>query len=331
MKTQSNSSTRISTVFITIAALAVTMRSEVAMADEKLIEAKGPQGPLVGAIAGTLDGTMPIVLIIPGSGPTDRDGNNPAGILAAPYRLLAEGLAGKGVASVRIDKRGMFGSQSAVADANTITLNDYAGDVGSWIAEIQKTNGGKCVWVAGHSEGGLVAILAASKLDTICGLVLLAVPGRPLNEVLIEQLEATPAAKPSMPRALAAIKDMKAGKRHDTKDMDPQLLPLFADEVQGFVISLMTFKAAETFAKVDLPALIVQGGKDMQVTMADGEALKAANPQATLYPAPNASHVLKDVKGDGVEANMATYADPNMPLASGIVDTVSSFILKGGK
>jgi uncharacterized protein len=301
------------------------------MANDKLIQAKGPQGPLVGAVAGLIDGTMPVVLIVPGSGPTDRDGNNPAGVLAAPYRLLAEGLAAKGVASVRIDKRGMFGSDKAIADANAITLDDYAADAGSWISEIQKVNGGKCVWVAGHSEGGLVAILAGSKLKNICGLVLLAVPGRPLDEVLIEQLEATPAAKPLMPHALAAIKDMKAGKRHDTKDMDPQLLPLFADEVQGFVISLMTFDPAGTFAKVDLPSLIVQGGKDIQVTMADGEKLKAANPRAVLYPVPSSSHVLKAVEGDSVEANMATYADPNLPLAPGIVDTVSSFVLNGGK
>src|ERR1700760_2169899 len=83
---------------------------------ESAIEAPGPLGPLKGTLLAPQPGGGPVVLIIPGSGPTDRDGNSPAGVLAATYRLLAEGLAGHGIASVRIDKRGMFGSAAAVAD-----------------------------------------------------------------------------------------------------------------------------------------------------------------------------------------------------------------------
>ena len=78
-----------------------------------------------------------MVLIIPGSGPTDRDGNNPLGVTAAPYRLLAEALAAKGVSSVRIDKRGMFGSKAAVADPNTVTIGDYAADTHDWVEAIR--------------------------------------------------------------------------------------------------------------------------------------------------------------------------------------------------
>jgi uncharacterized protein len=330
MKTHGNCSTRILGIFTILAAHAVTLAPGTAMADEKQIEAKGPQGPLGGAIAGPLDGSMPIVLIIPGSGPTDRDGNNPGGILASSYRLLAEGLAAQGVASVRIDKRGMFASEKAIADANAVRLDDYVDDVRSWISEIRLRNSGKCVWVAGHSEGGLVAILAASKVDNICGLVLLATPSRPLDQVLKEQLSANPANAPLLPRALAAIDDLKAGKRHDTKGMEPQLLPLFADEVQDFVISLMSFDTVQTFAKVDLPSLIVQGGKDLKVSMKDGERLENANPRAVLHRVPNASHVLKTVEGDGLQANMETYANPRLPLALGIAETIAKFVLKQG-
>ncbi len=66
----------------------------------------------------------PIILIIAGSGPTDRNGNSPLGVNAAPYRLLAEGLAAEGIGSVRIDKRGLFGSLTAVRDANAVTIAD---------------------------------------------------------------------------------------------------------------------------------------------------------------------------------------------------------------
>lgn len=68
------------------------------------------------------------MLIIPGSGPTDRDGNNLLGVKASTYRLLAHELAAKGVSSVRIDKRGMFASAAAVPDANAVTMKDYVRD-----------------------------------------------------------------------------------------------------------------------------------------------------------------------------------------------------------
>ena len=103
-----------------------------AAAASAAITAPGPQGPLEGTL---LDAgkSAPVVLIIPGSGPTDRDGNNPLGVTAAPYRLLAEALAAKGVSSARIDKRGMFGSKAAVADANKVTITDYAADTHNWV------------------------------------------------------------------------------------------------------------------------------------------------------------------------------------------------------
>src|ERR1700733_206639 len=99
---------------------------------ETAIEAPGPAGPLKGTLLAPQPGSGSVILIIPGSGPTDRDGNSPAGVLAATYRLLAEGLAAHGIATVRIDKRGMFGSAAATADANAVTINDYVSDVQAW-------------------------------------------------------------------------------------------------------------------------------------------------------------------------------------------------------
>ena len=72
---------------------------------------------------------IPVVLIVPGSGPTDRDGNSPLGGAAVPYALLARALARQGIASVRIDKRGLFGSAGAVAGSNAVTIADYGDDL----------------------------------------------------------------------------------------------------------------------------------------------------------------------------------------------------------
>lgn len=123
------------------------------------------------------------MLINPGSGPTDRDGNNPLVSKAAPYRLLAEELATKGVSTVRIDKRGMFASAGAIPDAAAVTFGDYAHDVRAWVEAARHQTGAKCVWLLGHSEGGLVALEAAQRHEVICGLVLVATTGRPFGNV----------------------------------------------------------------------------------------------------------------------------------------------------
>lgn len=123
-------------------ALALAVGSPMQASDD--IEVEGPDGPLRGTmVLPAKDG--PVVLMIPGSGPTDRDGNNPLGVRAAPYRMLAEGLSGQGIGSVRIDKRGMFGSQGATRDANTVTIDDYVRDTGAWVDAIRSRTRVKCV------------------------------------------------------------------------------------------------------------------------------------------------------------------------------------------
>ena len=84
---------------------------------ERQLTAPGPLAPLAGTL---LDAgkRAPVVIIIPGSGPTDRDGNQPLGVTSSSLRMLAQGLAARGVTTVRIDKRGMFGSKAAIANPN---------------------------------------------------------------------------------------------------------------------------------------------------------------------------------------------------------------------
>ena len=154
------------------------------------IEADGPKGLLKGVLLRPQAASSEVVLIIPGSGPTDRDGNGPLGIRASTYRLLAEALAERGLSSVRVDKRGVFSSKTAVDDPNDVTLDTYATDVHAWVEVIRKKTGADGVWVLGHSEGSLVALTAARQPAGIRGLILVASPGRTLAEVLREQLRA---------------------------------------------------------------------------------------------------------------------------------------------
>jgi hypothetical protein len=289
------------------------------------LEAPGPQGPLRGAVAGPGTADAPAVLIIPGSGPTDRDGNSPAGLKASTYRLLAEGLAANGITSVRVDKRGLFSSAGAVADPNDVTIPDYARDIHSWINVIRKRTGRKCVWVLGHSEGGLVALVAAQEQPAdICGLILLATPGRPLGAVLREQLSANPAIGPLLPEALRIITALEHGQ--SVADISPPLRPLFRPQIQHFLMSALSYDPAQLIGKLKMPVLIIQGMADLQVSAEDAAALKDAQPQAALQILFDVNHVLKHVSGSDRRANLATYADPNLPLADGVVSPITNFI-----
>ncbi|BBK36931.1 alpha/beta hydrolase [Allostella sp. ATCC 35155] len=304
-----------------------------AAAGESAITAPGPHGPLAGTLSvpsGAARGS--VVLILPGSGPTDRDGNNPLGVRAAPYRLLAEGLAARGIASVRIDKRGMFGSAAATPDANAVTIADYVADTRSWIAAIRARTGAGCVWLLGHSEGGLVALAtAAGRRDPICGLVLLATAGRPLGAVLRDQLRANPANAPILEAADAAITRLAAGGRNDVADLPAGLRPLFASAVQGFLASAFAADPADLIRRADGPILILQGGRDIQIGEVDARRLADAAPQARLVLLPEVNHVLKRVATVDRAANLAAYGDPDRPLAPGVVEAIADFVRTGSR
>ncbi|UWU92660.1 alpha/beta hydrolase [Bradyrhizobium sp. CB1015] len=300
------------------------------MSTAQTFQIPGPHGPLAGTMLAPGSSSAPVVLIVPGSGPTDRDGNGPAGLMAATYRLLAEGLAARGIASVRIDKRGLFGSRAAVADPNSVTIKDYAADVGAWVSAIRARTGASCVWVLGHSEGGLVALVAAQDTADLCGLILVATAGRPLGAVLREQLRSNPANAPLLDQALSAIARLEAGQRVDASGMHPALLPLFRPAVQDFLINEFSFDPAKLIASCRQPVLIVQGRRDIQVGIGDAEQLQRANSAAQLALLPDTNHVLKTVTSDDRTANVATYSDPGLPLAPGVVNAIAGFIAARG-
>jgi uncharacterized protein len=251
--------------------------------------------------------------------------------LAAPYRLLAEALVARGVTTVRIDKRGLAGSAGATPDGNAVTITDYVTDAHAWTTVIRQRTGAPCVWLLGHSEGGLVAIAAAKNQPDICGLILVSTAGRPMGEVLREQLKANPANAPLLDQALPAIDDLEAGKRVDTTNMPPPLLRLFNPKVQGFLISAFSYDPSQLLKDYPKPVLILQGLRDMQVHETDANILKQADPHAALTLLPGVNHVLKSVSSDDRRANIATYSDASLPLAPGVVSAISDFLTANAK
>lgn len=265
--------------------------------------------------------TPPLVVMIAGSGPTDREGNSALGLSCDAYRMLAEALAAKGIATLRYDKRGV-GESGMNFDPATLTLDDFVNDARAVVGQARASGRFASVAVLGHSEGGVVAIELAKKTP-IDALVLVATPGRPLDAVLHEQLSTKLDAHllADADRMVAAV---KAGQSPDP--VPPALAPLFNRNVRSFLRSIFAVDPSAELAKLKVKTAIVLGDHDAQVSLADAKALAHARPDAKTTIVPNMSHVLKE--DPSPKLPQASYTDPKMQLAPGLVDAVAAAVAK---
>ncbi len=262
---------------------------------------------------------MPVVLIIAGSGPTDRNGNNPM-MKNESLRMLAQGLAVKGIASVRFDKRGIAASVSAGKSEADLRFDDYIQDAKAWIEQLKKDARFSKVIVVGHSEGSLIGMIAASgKAD---GFVSIAGAGKSADRILKEQLVTQPSViKDASYRIIDSLAEGKT-----VKEVHPMLFSLFRPSVQPYMISWFQPNPVAAIAKLSIPVLIVQGTYDSQITVADAQALAAAQPAAKLVVIQKMNHVLKII-GDGQAANAASYNNPSLPVSEELLSAVADFVL----
>lgn len=259
------------------------------------------------------------VLIHPGSGPTDRDGNQP-GMQNDSLKLLAAGLRDHGVITLRIDKRGIAASQAAGLDESKLRIETYVADTIAWLDFLRRQPGVGQAALIGHSEGALIATLAAQHA-AVAALVLIAGAGRPMGAVLRDQLapHLTPEWKT---RVFAILATLEAGGT--VADVPPELWSLFRPSLQPYLRSQLSYDPAKELARITVPVEIIQGRHDLQVTVGDAERLAAAQPKATLNLIDDMNHVLKSVPDDR-GANLASYNDPSLPLAPRLMPLLTGF------
>ncbi|HUJ13536.1 MAG TPA: alpha/beta fold hydrolase [Thermoanaerobaculia bacterium] len=308
---------------LAIGALMSIVAFSVAPAAEEPEELKTASGTIYGTLL-TPDTTarVPVVLIIAGSGPTDRNGNNP--MLPGAnnsLKMLAEGLASNGIASLRFDKRGIGASKAAMVAEKDLRFDNYVGDAAAWVAKLTSDRRFSRVVIAGHSEGALIGTIVAQK-GAAAALVVIAGVSRPADVVLRGQLagKLPPDLADASEKILAAL---KGGRTVD--DVPKPLFALYRPSVQPYLISWFHYDPAAELAKVRVPVLIIQGTTDIQVSVDDARALAAAQPHARLDIIDGMNHVLKTASGDASK-QMASYGDPNLPLASGLVDVIAQFV-----
>lgn len=261
-----------------------------------------------------------VVLIIAGSGPTDRNGNQ-FGMANNSLKFLAEELATNGIASLRYDKRGVGFSRSNQPESELI-FDDFIDDAAIWLTMLKESGNYSKIYVAGHSEGSLIAMVAAQNVS-VDGYISIAGSGKRIDKILLEQLGQIP--EPMLNDAKIIIDSLVAG--YQVKRINPMLLSLFRPSVQPYLISWMRIDPAVEIGKLSIPILIAQGTTDIQVSTENAELLTKANPLAQLLVVEGMNHVLKVVEMER-EKNMAAYTNPNLPVAEELVSAIVDFVVK---
>lgn len=286
---------------------------------EKPVTLTTKTGDIQGSMMLPLNKTsVPVVLIISGSGPTDRDGNNPM-MKNNSLRMLAEALANKGIASVRYDKRGIAASTPSGKAESDLRFDFYVQDARDWVGMLKKDKRFSKVFIAGHSEGSLIGMIAAQGAD---GYISIAGAGFPADEVLRKQLAQLPDAVKD--QVFSMMDSLKAGK--ELKDVDPSLYSLFRPSVQPYMISWFKYNPQTEIKKLTVPILIIQGTTDIQVGVEDAKSLSAAAPKAQLHIIEGMNHIFKKA-GDDKQENIKTYNDPKLPIVEELPAAIAGFIL----
>lgn len=263
-------------------------------------------------------------LILAGSGPVNRDGNTP-GARTDGLRLLARGLAARGIATLRVDKRGVGESRAAGPREEDLRFGTYVADAVHWLDGLRSVPRVGRIAAVGHSEGALVATLAAQQRPDLAALVVVAGAGVPAGIILRRQLRAA-----GLPRSLwnAADRALAALERGRPVAEPPAgLEALFRPSVQPYLTSWLALDPAAEFARVRPPALVVQGTTDLQVMPGDARRLAAARPGVEFALIEGMNHVLKHAPLERA-ANLAAYADPDRPLVPELLNTIAAFLTR---
>ncbi|WP_313234666.1 alpha/beta hydrolase [Sporosarcina ureae] len=268
------------------------------------------------------EGPFPLMVIIAGSGSTDHDGNS----LGLPgknnsLKMLAENLAAEGVASIRYDKRGVGMNMGLSGKEDDLRFDHYIDDAAAWVQFAKTDSRFSMVGIIGHSEGSLIGMVATEQADADA-FISIAGAGRSIDQVLLEQL------KEQLPVNLfeeskAILEALKAGERVET--ISTELHSLFRPSVQPYMISWLDFDPTERLKKVQVPVLLVNGNRDIQVPVKDAKLLHDAKKDAKLLIVDKMNHILKESPEDR-EGNIATYSNPDLPLAQGLMEGIVGFI-----
>lgn len=274
---------------------------------------------LVGDLYTTTPQNKNLVIIVPGSGPTNRNGNSYIGLKANSYKMLAIALTAHQLDIFTYDKR-------IIAQLKANQMKEEDGRFEDGVTDLALivdyfTPQYSHITLVGHSEGALLANLLANQSAKITKFVSLAGPGTTADQIIYDQI------MHQLPVLGAKVMEINASlkKGQMVENIPPMLQALYRPSVQPYLISWIKYDPSVELAKIKQPTLLIDGDKDLQVSIKQGDLLSQANPKAKRITLKNMNHVLKQI--DKEEDNMKSYGDPSFPLHPELVPTLVSFIL----
>ncbi len=287
---------------------------------EKTVVLKTATGDLEGSLMQPeLNSTNTVALIIAGSGPTDRDGNNPA-MKNNSLLMVAAQLSKNGIASVRYDKRGIAKSQKAGLKESDLRFENYVNDAKEWIIYLKKALKFKNIIVIGHSEGSLIGMIASQNIN-VTKFVSLAGAGQPADKLIREQLKSQP---PAITIQSNSIMDQLL-KGKTVENVPQQLSALFRLSVQPYIISWFKYDPQKEIAKLKIPVMIIQGTTDIQTGLDDAKRLANALAGSKLVVIEGMNHIMKPAPADR-QMNILTYTQPDLALKKELIFNLIPFV-----
>ncbi|MGA7720370.1 MAG: alpha/beta hydrolase [Ignavibacteriaceae bacterium] len=280
-------------------------------------------------LAGTLkvpksDHPVDVALIIAGSGPTDRDGNN--SLIPGKnnsLKMISELLYDNNIASLRYDKRDIGASDKV--NESDLTFDTYVNDAVEWVKYLKNDKRFSKIFIIGHSEGALIGMVASERVNigkyaSLCGM------GEPAYLTIKRQLKSTNYPKETLNRSTEIMDSLKNG--YLVKNVGQELNMLFRPGIQPYMISWFKYDPCKEISKLIIPVLIVEGTTDLQISVRDAEMLSKANSGSKLKIIKNMNHVLKEVPTVEREANLKTYSNPDLPLSKEFSKALIEFLKK---
>ncbi|WP_460218126.1 alpha/beta hydrolase [Psychroserpens sp. MEBiC05023] len=260
-----------------------------------------------------------LAIIIAGTGPTDRNGNQNF-LNNNSLKKLAESLTTKGIATFRYDKRIVKQILKRKIDPN-ITFDDFVTDAIATITYFKKEDKYSGIYIIGHSQGSLVGMIAAK--GRVDGFISLAGAGQSIDEVITEQIgQMDPSLIEDTQKAFESLRQGQL-----TINYPQALESIFRADVQPFIMNWMQYKPQDIIKTLSIPILIVNGTKDLQVSVEEAKLLKDASELSDLKIIENMNHVLFVIEGDELE-NSKSYNESFRDISEELVNSVAKFILK---
>lgn len=297
--------------------LSTSIHAKTAPVKEELVSLKGEALSLYGSLLlPNANATSTLAIIIAGSGPTDRNGNNMY-MVNDHLKKLAQAIAKEGIATFRYDKRSIGESKSDKINETNLRFTDYVEDAKAWIAFFRKDKRFTKIVIIGHSEGSTIGALASTAADAY---VSIAGPGRKADEVLKEQLKAYPNIYGSAEKIMDSL-----NQDYDVKQVPGALMSVFRPSVQPYIKSWFKISPIAAVQALSIPILILQGSSDLQVGVKDAELLASANKNARLTMIPKMNHIFVEINGDE-QANKDSYSNASLPISSSLSTAIVQFI-----